>query len=311
MSISLTNKTIWVTGASGMVGTSLVKKLSKINCKILKPNRRRLDLLNNNDVYEYVKKNRPDIVFMTAAKVGGIFANNRYPGDYIYENLQIQNNIINASKIFKVKKLIFIGSSCIYPKMCKQPIKEDYLLSGYLEQTNQWYAIAKIAGIKMVQAYRRQYKCNFISVMPCNMYGPKDNYDLKNSHVMAALINKFVYANKKKIKNVQIWGTGKPKREFMHVDDFSEALIKIAKYYDSHEPINVGSGYEITITNLAKLIKKILNYPGKIVYNKKFPDGTPRKILNSSKVKKLGWKPNIKLSTGISEVIEDFKKNYL
>ena len=212
MSISLTNKTIWVTGASGMVGTSLVKKLSKINCKILKPNRRRLDLLNNNDVYEYVKKNRPDIVFMTAAKVGGIFANNRYPGDYIYENLQIQNNIINASKIFKVKKLIFIGSSCIYPKMCKQPIKEDYLLSGYLEQTNQWYAIAKIAGIKMVQAYRRQYKCNFISVMPCNMYGPKDNYDLKNSHVMAALINKFVYANKKKNKKCSNLGNWKTKK---------------------------------------------------------------------------------------------------
>ena len=195
MNISLINKKIWVTGATGMVGTSLVKKLSKIKCKILKPSRRKLDLLNNQEVYKYVKNNKPDIVFMTAAKVGGIFANNAYPANYIYENLQIQNNIINASKMFNVKKLIFIGSSCIYPKKCKQPIKEEYLLTGSLEQTNQWYAIAKIAGIKMVQAYKRQFKCNFISVMPCNMYGPKDNYDKQNSHVMAALIKKFVYAN--------------------------------------------------------------------------------------------------------------------
>ena len=242
---------------------------------------------------------------MTAAKVGGIFANNKYPADYINENLQIQTNIINASKNFNVNKLIFIGSSCIYPKKSKQPIKEDYLLSGTLEETNQWYAVAKIAGIKMIQGFRKQYKCNFVSVMPCNMYGPNDNYDEKNSHVMAALIRKFVIAKKNKQK-VEIWGSGKPLREFMHVDDFSDALIEVAKKYDSDEPINVGTGKEISISNLAKLIKKLSNYEGKIIYNKKYPDGTPRKVLNNSKIRKLGWSPKIILSSGIKDSINDF-----
>ena len=229
MSISLINKKILVTGANGMVGTALVKKLIKIKCKILKPKRRELNLLNNSEVTNYIKKNKPDIIFMIAAKVGGIFANNEYPANYIYENLQIQNNIIHAAKSYFVKKIIFIGSSCIYPKKCRQPIKENYLLTGKLEETNQWYAVAKIAGIKMIQAYRKQYNCDFISVMPCNMYGPNDNYDLKNSHVMAALIKKFVFAKINGSKKVEVWGSGKPKREFMHVDDFSLALIKLAK----------------------------------------------------------------------------------
>ena len=294
-----------------MVGTALVKKLIKIKCKILKPNRRELNLLNNSEVTNYIKKNKPDIIFMIAAKVGGIFANNEYPANYIYENLQIQNNIIHAAKSYFVKKIIFIGSSCIYPKKCRQPIKENYLLTGKLEETNQWYAVAKIAGIKMIQAYRKQYNCDFISVMPCNMYGPNDNYDLKNSHVMAALIKKFVFAKVNGSKKVEVWGSGKPKREFMHVDDFSLALIKLAKSYSSYEPINVGSGQEITITNLAKLIKKKLNYNGKIIYNRKYPDGTPRKILNNKKISNLGWKPKIKLKDGIDDAIKDFKKNYL
>ena len=311
MSISLINKKILVTGANGMVGTALVKKLIKIKCKILKPNRRELNLLNNSEVTNYIKKNKPDIIFMIAAKVGGIFANNEYPANYIYENLQIQNNIIHAAKSYFVKKIIFIGSSCIYPKKCRQPIKESYLLTGKLEETNQWYAVAKIAGIKMIQAYRKQYNCDFISVMPCNMYGPNDNYDLKNSHVMAALIKKFVFAKVNGSKKVEVWGTGKPKREFMHVDDFSLALIKLAKSYSSYEPINVGSGQEITITNLAKLIKKKLNYNGNIIYNRKYPDGTPRKILNNKKISNLGWKPKIKLKDGIDDAIKDFKKNYL
>ncbi len=311
MSISLINKKILVTGANGMVGTALVKKLIKIKCKILKPNRRELNLLNNSEVTNYIKKNKPDIIFMIAAKVGGIFANNEYPANYIYENLQIQNNIIHAAKSYFVKKIIFIGSSCIYPKKCRQPIKENYLLTGKLEETNQWYAVAKIAGIKMIQAYRKQYNCDFISVMPCNMYGPNDNYDLKNSHVMAALIKKFVFAKVNGSKKVEVWGSGKPKREFMHVDDFSLALIKLAKSYSSYEPINVGSGQEITITNLAKLIKKKLNYNGKIIYNRKYPDGTPRKILNNKKISNLGWKPKIKLKDGIDDAIKDFKKNYL
>lgn len=248
---------------------------------------------------------------MTAAKVGGIFANNQYPASFIYENLQMQNNIINGSKNSKVKKLIFIGSSCIYPKTSKQPIKEDYLLTGSLEKTNQWYAIAKIAGIKMIEAYRKQYKCNFISVMPCNMYGPNDNYDEKNSHVMAALIRKVVLAKNRADKKVEIWGSGKPLREFMHVDDFSDALIRIATNYESDKPVNVGTGHEISIAKLAKLIKKLLNYSGKIFYNNEYPDGTFRKILESSKIKKLGWKPKIELEEGIKDSIEDFRKNYL
>ena len=311
MTTSIVNKTIWVTGGTGMVGKSLIKKLKKFKCNILSPKRKELDLLDSYQVSKYLEKKKPAIVFMTAAKVGGIFANNQYPGSFIYENLQIQSNIINGSKNSKVKKLIFIGSSCIYPKKSKQPIKEDYLLTGSLEKTNQWYAIAKIAGIKMIEAYRKQYKCNFISVMPCNMYGPNDNYDEKNSHVMAALIRKVVFAKDRGDKKVEIWGSGKPLREFMHVDDFSDALIKIAKNYELDEPINVGTGHEISIAKLAKLIKKLTNYNGIIFYNKKYPDGTFRKILESSKIKKLGWKSKIKLEVGIKDSIEDFRKNYL
>ena len=311
MTTSIVNKTIWVTGGTGMVGKSLIKKLKKFKCNILNPKRKELDLLDSYQVSKYLEKKKPAIVFMTAAKVGGIFANNQYPASFIYENLQIQSNIINGSKNSKVKKLIFIGSSCIYPKKSKQPIKEDYLLTGSLEKTNQWYAIAKIAGIKMIEAYRKQYKCNFISVMPCNMYGPNDNYDEKNSHVMAALIRKVVLAKNRADKKVEIWGSGKPLREFMHVDDFSDALIKIAKDYELDEPINVGTGHEISIAKLAKLIKKLINYNGIIFYNKKYPDGTFRKILESSKIKKLGWKSKIKLEVGIKDSIEDFRKNYL
>ena len=311
MTTSIVNKTIWVTGGTGMVGKSLIKKLKMFKCNILNPKRKELDLLDSYQVSKYLEKKKPDIVFMTAAKVGGIFANNKYPASFIYENLQIQSNIINGSKNSKVKKLIFIGSSCIYPKKSKQPIKEDYLLTGSLEKTNQWYAIAKIAGIKMIEAYRKQYKCNFISVMPCNMYGPNDNYDEKNSHVMAALIRKVVLAKNSGDKKVEIWGSGKPLREFMHVDDFSDALIKIAKDYELDEPINVGTGHEISIAKLAKLIKKLINYNGIIFYNKKYPDGTFRKILESSKIKKLGWKSKIKLEVGIKDSIEDFRKNYL
>ena len=245
---------------------------------------------------------------MTAAKVGGIYANDKFAADFIYENLQIQNNIIEASKIFKVKKLIFLGSSCIYPRKSKQPIKEDELLNGKLEKTNQWYAVAKIAGIKMVEAYRKQYNCNFISLMPCNMYGPNDNYHPKNSHVLAALIKKFYLAKKNKKKKVEIWGTGKPLREFMHVDDFAEAIIIAAKKYNSAEPLNIGSGDEVSIAKLAKMISIITKFEGKIIYNKNSPDGTPRKILDSSNIIKIGWKPKIKLYDGIFETIKSFNK---
>ena len=245
---------------------------------------------------------------MSAAKVGGIYANNSFPAEFIYENLQIQSNIIEGAKISNIKKLVFIGSSCIYPRNCKQPIKEEYLLSGKLESTNQWYAVAKIAGIKMVEAYRKQYNLNFINVMPCNMYGPKDNYDKKNSHVMAALIRKFCIAKKNNLKDVIVWGSGKSLREFMHVDDFAEAMAKIIKKYNKIEPINVGSGQEISILNLAKKISKVVDFKGKIIFDKKYPDGTPRKLLNISKIKKLGWKPKISLLNGIRKSVNDYNK---
>ena len=298
---------IWITGPNGMVGSAIIRKIKfKKNFKLLTVNRKKMDLLNQKQVLAWVKKNKPDIVIMTAAKVGGIYANDNYPAEFIYENLQIQNNIINASKKNNVKKLIFLGSSCIYPRNCKQPIKEKFLLDGKLEKTNQWYAIAKIAGIKMVQAYRKQYSCNFISLMPCNMYGPGDNYDELNSHVLASLIKKFFLAKKNNKDFVEVWGNGKPLREFMHVDDFADAVLFAMRKYNSDTPLNVGTGNELTIAKLATLISKLVNYKGKILYNKKFPNGTPRKILDSSLIRSLGWRPKIKIKDGIKKTLKHF-----
>lgn len=298
---------VWITGATGMVGGSLKKLLkNKKNLKILSPKRNELNLLDQKAVYKWCKKNKPDHVYMTAAMVGGIYANSTYPAEFIYNNIQIQNNIIDAARLNSVKRLVFIGSSCIYPKYCKQPIKEKYLMTGPLEETNQWYAIAKIAGLKMIESYRKQYGLKFVSVMPTNMFGPNDNYHEKNSHVLAALIKKFVIAKKKNSKLVEIWGTGKPLREFMHVDDFSRALLIINKKYDGNYPINVGTGYEISIKNLAKKISRLVKFNGHIKFNMKYPDGTPRKILDSSKIYKLGWRPKINLEEGIEKTIKNF-----
>ena len=307
MLLKKNKKKIWITGPNGMVGSALVRKFSK-EYKVLSVNKKKLNLLDQKKVFSWIKKNKPDIILMSAAKVGGIYANNSFPAEFIYENLQIQSNIIEGAKISNIKKLVFIGSSCIYPRNCKQPIKEEYLLSGKLESTNQWYAVAKIAGIKMVEAYRKQYNLNFINVMPCNMYGPKDNYDKKNSHVMAALIRKFCIAKKNNLKDVIVWGSGKSLREFMHVDDFAEAMAKIIKKYNKIEPINVGSGQEISILNLAKKISKVVDFKGKIIFDKKYPDGTPRKLLNISKIRKLGWKPKISLLNGIRKSVNDYNK---
>ena len=307
MPLKKNKKKIWITGPNGMVGSALVRKFSK-EYKVLSVNKKKLNLLDQKKVFSWIKKNKPDIILMSAAKVGGIYANNSFPAEFIYENLQIQSNIIEGAKISNIKKLVFIGSSCIYPRNCKQPIKEEYLLSGKLESTNQWYAVAKIAGIKMVEAYRKQYNLNFINVMPCNMYGPKDNYDKKNSHVMAALIRKFCIAKKNNLKDVIVWGSGKSLREFMHVDDFAEAMAKIIKKYNKIEPINVGSGQEISILNLAKKISKVVDFKGKIIFDKKYPNGTPRKLLNISKIKKLGWKPKISLLNGIRKSVNDYNK---
>ena len=303
-------KKVWITGPNGMVGSSLIRNLKK-KYKILSINKKKLNLLNQKKVFDYIKKNKPDIIIMSAAKVGGIYANDNYPGEFIYENIQIQNNIIEGARIYKIKKLIFIGSSCIYPRNCKQPIKEEYLLTGKLEETNQWYATAKIAGLKMVEAYKKQYNLNFVSVMPCNMYGPKDNYDENNSHVMAALIRKFCIAKKKQKRIVKVWGTGKPLREFLYVDDFSKAVLKIINKYSDAEPINIGTGKEISIINLAKKISKLTGFTGKILLDSRYPDGTPRKVLNIKKIKKLGWRPLTSLDTGIKNSINDFNKEYL
>lgn len=303
--INLSKNKIWLTSDKGMVGSAIARYFIKNNISYTSTNRQKLNLLNQNKVFRWFKMNKPKIVFLTSAKVGGIYANDKYPAEFIYENLQIQNNVIEASKIFGVKKLIFLGSSCIYPRDCNQPIKEEYLLSGKLESTNQWYAIAKISGIKMIQAYRKQYNCNFISLMPSNLYGPNDNYDEKNSHVFAALIKKFVNAKKKNKKSVEIWGSGKPLREFLHVDDFVRAVILASKKYNKSEPLNVGSGTDISIMSLAKLISKIIDYNGKIKFNRKYPDGTPRKILDITKIKKLGWKPKITLKNGIKMTIKN------
>ena len=307
MPLKKNKKKIWITGPNGMVGSALVRKFSK-EYKVLSVNKKKLNLLDQKKVFSWIKKNKPDIILMSAAKVGGIYANNSFPAEFIYENLQIQSNIIQGAKISNIKKLVFIGSSCIYPRNCKQPIKEEYLLSGKLESTNQWYAVAKIAGIKMVEAYRKQYNLNFVNVMPCNMYGPKDNYDKKNSHVMAALIRKFCIAKKNNLKDVIVWGSGKSLREFMHVDDFAEAMAKIIKKYNKIQPINVGSGQEISILNLAKKISKVVDFKGKIIFDKKYPDGTPRKLLNISKIRKLGWKPKISLLNGIRKSVNDYNK---
>ncbi len=306
MMINLLKNKIWLTSDKGMVGSAMARYLNKNKIKYVSTNRKKLDLLDQKKVFRWLEINKPEIVFLTSAKVGGIYANDNYPAEFIYENLQIQNNIIEASKVFKVKKLVFLGSSCIYPRECKQPIKENYLLSGKLESTNQWYAIAKIAGIKMIQAYRKQYNCNFISLMPCNMYGPNDNYDKRNSHVFAALLKKFIIAKKENKKFVEIWGSGKPLREFLHVDDFARAIILASKKYNQSEPLNVGSGMEISILNLAKLISKTINYNGKIKFNRRYPDGTPRKILDTTKIKKLGWRPKISLVDGIKQSVKEF-----
>ena len=308
--INLSKSKIWLTSDNGMVGSALAKHFQKYKISYLATNRKKLNLLDQKKVFKWLEINKPEVVFLTSAKVGGIYANDNYPAEFIYENLQIQNNIIEASKKYGVKKLVFLGSSCIYPRECKQPIKENYLLTGSLENTNQWYAIAKIAGIKMTQAYREQYNCDFISLMPCNMYGPNDNYDKKNSHVFAALIKKFVLAKKENKKFVEIWGSGKPLREFLHVDDFVRAIILASKKYNKSEPLNVGSGREISITDLAKLISKTVKFNGKIKFNRRYPDGTPRKILDITKIKKLGWRPKISLEDGIKQSIKEFNKLY-
>ena len=305
----LENKKIWVAGHNGMVGKAIIKKLEKKNCEILTVQKKNLNLIDQKLTFEWVKKNKPDVVFMAAAKVGGIIANKSNQTDFLYNNLMIQNNIIKSSAENNVEKLIFLGSSCIYPKITKQPIQETELLNNPLEKTNEGYAIAKIAGLKLCSYYYKEHNKNFISVMPTNLYGPNDNYNLKSSHVLAALINKIVTAKLKNKKNVEIWGTGKPKREFLHVNDLADALYFLAENYSSPEPINVGTSKDITIIELARTISKIINWNGSFTFNKALPDGTMEKRLDITKITELGWKPKIDLVSGLRQTIKEFKQN--
>ena len=296
---------IYVAGHRGMVGSAIVRKLQSEGYQnLVFRTSKELDLRVQSEVSNFFEAERPDYVFLAAAKVGGILANNTYRGTFLYDNLAIQNNVIHFSKETGVQKLMFLGSSCIYPKMAPQPLKEDYLLTGPLEPTNEPYAIAKIAGIKLCDAYRSQYGCNYISVMPTNLYGPNDNYDLKNSHVLPALIRKFHQAKKDNLPGVVMWGTGTPKREFLHADDLAEACVYLMKTYNEPGLINIGTGEDIAIIDLARLIKKIVGYEGKIEHDLSKPDGTPRKLMDVSKLTSFGWKYKISLEAGIKGVYE-------
>lgn len=303
------NSKIYIAGHRGMVGSAIHRNLQKKGyTNFVTRTSTELDLRNQKAVDDFFEKEKPDYVFLAAAKVGGIQANNVYRADFIYENLMIQNNVVHAAYKNKIKKLMFLGSSCIYPKLAPQPLKEEYLLSGYLEDTNEPYAIAKIAGIKLCESYKRQYGCDFISVMPTNLYGPNDNYNLNNSHVLPALIRKFHDAKEKKEPSVEMWGTGTPMREFLHADDMADACVFLMNTYSGDQFVNIGTGVDLTIKDLALLIKKIVGYEGEIKHDLTKPDGTPRKLMDVSYLHSLGWKHKIELEEGIKAVYEDFKK---
>lgn len=304
----LKNAKIYIAGHRGMVGSAIYRALeSQGYANIIVRTSKELDLRNQLEVAEFFATEKPDYVFLAAAKVGGIVANNTYRADFIYENIMIQNNVIHHAYLNGVKKLQFLGSSCIYPKLAPQPLKEEYLLTGLLEPTNEPYAIAKIAGIKMCDAYRAQYGCNFISVMPTNLYGPNDNYDLNNSHVLPALLRKFITAKKNGESSVTIWGTGSPLREFLHADDLAAACLFLMDNYNEEGAINIGVGEDISILDLAKLIKQIIGYEGEIIIDQTMPDGMERKLLDSSKLTNLGWSAKISLLDGLKNVVEEIK----
>jgi len=297
---------VYVAGNTGLVGSAIVRMLHRKGyTNIFSSPSSYWDLRRQDDVGRFFQVNQPEYVYLAAAKVGGIGANKDYPAHFIYDNLMIQSNIINAARKFGVKKLLFLGSSCIYPKMCEQPIKEEYLMTGPLEPTNDSYAIAKIAGIKMCQAYRKQYGFNCISLMPTNLYGPKDNFDLETSHVLPAMIRKF--DDGKRGKTVTLWGNGSAKREFLHVDDLADACFTCMKDYNSPEPINVGTGEDVSIKDLAELVSDTVEYDGIINWDTSKPNGTPRKVLNVDKIKALGWEPQINLKDGIKSTYEWYK----
>ena len=301
---------IYIAGHRGMVGSAILRALQAQGySNFLLRTSGELDLRNQQAVAVFFAEEKPDYVFLAAAKVGGIIANNTFRGDFIYENLMIQSNVIHQAYVNKVKKLMFLGSSCIYPKLAPQPLKEEYLLTGLLEPTNEPYAIAKIAGIKMCDGYRDQYGCNFISVMPTNLYGPNDNYDLNNSHVLPAMLRKFIMAKRNGDATVTIWGTGSPKREFLHANDLAEACLFLMENYNDSGLVNIGIGDDISILDLAVLVKKTVGFEGDILTDPSKPDGTPRKLMDVSKLNGLGWKAKITLEEGIQRVYEEIKNN--
>jgi GDP-L-fucose synthase len=305
----MSKRRIWVAGHKGMVGSALVRSLEKRGDEVIRAERSVLDLRNQIAVEVWLKQNRPDAILFAAAKVGGIFANDAFPADFIYDNLAIETNIIHSAHAAGVDRLVFLGSSCIYPKFASQPIKEESLLTGPLEPTNEWYAIAKIAGIKLCQAYRKQYGRHYVSVMPCNLYGPHDNFDLTTSHVLPALIRKFDEAKEAKRKEVVVWGTGTPLREFLHVDDLARGVVFCLDNYDDDVHINCGAGSEISIRGLAESVARAVGFDGKIVFDRSKPDGTPRKLMDSSRIRALGWEPQISLGDGIVDAYRWYLEN--
>lgn len=306
---SLKGKRVWVAGHRGMVGSALVRRLAGEDCELVTSTRQDVDLTRQREVEAWMEKMHPQAVFLPAAKVGGILANDRNPAPFIYDNLIIEANVIHTAHKVGVEKLLFLGSSCIYPKMAPQPIVESALLTGPLEPTNEWYAIAKIAGIKLCQAYRRQYEDDFISAMPTNLYGPGDNFDLESSHVIPALMRKAHEAKQNGDKEMVIWGTGSPLREFLHVDDAADALVHLMKHYSNDSHVNVGSGNDLTIYELAKIIAKVVDFDGDIIKDPSKPDGTPRKLMSADKIKALGWQPKIDLTKGLQNTYSWYLEN--
>ena len=301
--------TILVAGGSGLVGSAIVREFKRLNQNVIGISSKDIDLLDRNNTFEFINNLKPTAIIDSAAKVGGIGGNNSYPVEFLSQNLQIQSNLMDAAHSAKVSKFVFLGSSCIYPRDCAQPIKEEYLLTGALEQTNSAYAVAKIAGIELIKSYRKEYGYKWISVMPTNMYGPNDNFDLENGHVLPVLIRKFIEAKRSGGGKVTLWGSGSPLREFLHVDDLAKAVVLCMDKYDDSKQINVGSGQEVSIKDLADKISKAVGFSGEIIWDSSQPDGTMRKVLDSSKIAKLGWKPLISLDQGIASTVEWYLQN--
>ncbi len=305
----LTGKKVWVAGHRGMVGSAIVRALGAEACEVIAADRKALDLRSQADVRAYVTREKPDAVIVAAAKVGGILANRDHPAQFLYDNLMIEANVIDAAHEGGVDKLLFLGSSCIYPKLAPQPMREDALLTGRLEETNEWYAIAKIAGVKLCDAYRRQYGSHFVSAMPTNLYGPGDNFDLQSSHVLPALMRKIDAAKRAGAESVEIWGSGRPLREFLHVDDLADACLHLLKHYDEEGHVNVGSGQELTIAALAATLASVIGYEGRFHFDASKPDGTPRKLLDTTKLDALGWRAKIGLRDGVAGAYRWFLEN--